>query len=246
MIKVNQTIKTLLFRLENKTHEDLFVSKALSENVVFSKVWLKEIKKNDSIAEGSDGPFTFYFIKSNEGAFIGAVLDQLHNLYFYMLPAYRSKGHMSRALADTILPHLFQDRYFQRISCNQTYNHYSNRAAKAIIQKLGFVNTAGEGSRDFILYHNLFLNPDERANLAHHTGCANGTEEIPQNRIEELSKQIYYASRLLAMVQAEIEMRLGDTEYAQSLLAKKNEIKDMAFRLQSVLLTDQSMADAYF
>lgn len=79
----------------------------LSKNVELANIW----SNNEYL------PHSYFLIKENDN-YIGAVLDMTYDLHWVILPKYRKKGHLSRALNQVILPYIFEElpRTEQKIS----------------------------------------------------------------------------------------------------------------------------------
>jgi hypothetical protein len=91
-------------------HKDC-VKVGIGKNVELAHIWEKEDFSNSHI------PYTYFLIKENE-KYVGAVLDMSHDLHWVILPKYRKKGHLSKALKQVILPYLLEEtvRLEQKIS----------------------------------------------------------------------------------------------------------------------------------
>lgn len=70
----------------------------LSKNVELAYIW----SNNEYL------PDSYFLIKENE-IYVGAVLDMTIDLHWVILPKYRKKGHLSRALNQVILPYIFEE-----------------------------------------------------------------------------------------------------------------------------------------
>ena len=109
-------IRKYIDRLNNgKSKESIFI-RPLSDTVVISKVWSEQPKPTDSII-GNFSSYRFFFIKDNFGKYVGAILDMYSDLHWYISPKHRKKGHLTKALIETVLPYIFYDeREKQRIT----------------------------------------------------------------------------------------------------------------------------------
>lgn len=87
------------------------VKVGIGKNVELAHIWYKDGFSDSHI------PYTYFLIKENE-KYVGAVLDMTHDLHWVILPKYRKKGYLSKALKQVILPHILDetDRLEQKIS----------------------------------------------------------------------------------------------------------------------------------
>lgn len=97
----------------NPNHKDC-VKVSIGKNVELAHIWEKENFSNSHI------PYTYFLIKENE-KYVGAVLDMTNDLHWVILPKYRKKGHLSKALKQVVLPHILEEmpRLEQKISINR-------------------------------------------------------------------------------------------------------------------------------
>ena len=105
----DKEIKRLVNKLNKGVKTDLIQRRALAETVEFAKVWMKRPDPKDDISNRW-GPSEFYLIKNKDGTYVSAVLVMLNNLHWYVLNQYRGKGFLSKALRETILYHLLQQK----------------------------------------------------------------------------------------------------------------------------------------
>lgn len=117
----NKSIKTIINKLNDGDKEDIFLQK-LSENVEYGIVWHKvKLGYNSSGRLYRDKREQFYFIKNESSYYVGAllVMEDLDDLHAYVLKKYRKQGHLFKAMSNTILPHLFQNRERVRITIEE-------------------------------------------------------------------------------------------------------------------------------
>ncbi len=213
-----QDLKSLLDKLnKNKTNGLVFV-RPLSATVDFAKVWLQKPKPIDKISY-PDGPCKFYFIKNEIGIYTATVFDMGNDLHWFVDKKFRGQGYLTKAMQQTILPHLFQDREKQNISIKVGDIGTQNaRASEKVATSLGFVKLTSENftltdyqQKDFIKGQNT---------------------SVSLERIEELKKHINYLSRSLWIIHSELEMKLGNDDYAEDMKEVIDEMKDLADRLE--------------
>lgn len=207
-----------------KTKESIYISQ-LGPNVDFGKVWVKSV--NSAISEG-DAPYNVYFIKNEEGFYIGCVLDMVNDLHWYIKVKYRKKGYLTKSMKDFILPHLSNDRDEQTISIDKEIGEKNFDASRSIACNLGFkeakngkyVLNLAEFSREDI----LFTKPSG----------------ILKDRKDEIIQHINFLGLSLKKIQSEIEMGLGDSCLTEDMGKSANDIFSLArsFEEEWIFLED--------
>lgn len=209
----DKLLKLLINRLNNGNSKALFHLHSLTNKVVFGKVWLKKPKN----IIGSDGPFNFYFIKNENETYVATILDMNSDLHWFVMPKYRGNGYLTKALQEVILFHLFQNRQEQRITIKERDIGIKNfRASENVAKKVGFVKVGESESHEYILTIEKYKTDK----------FINGQNiEISHTRFEELRNQINYIANSLWVVQTEIEMKYGYSEFSEDLKETVGEIK---------------------
>ena len=136
----NEELKDLIDGLNQNVKMDRFLLRPIGGNVEFAYVW----EEDPSSTQGSYlSAVKFYFIRDNEGKYVGAV-NVLENsisgkvcgLHLFTLEEHRRQGFMKNALQDHILPHLMRDG---SVSLWTTTNDdYSTPDAKILLENVGF------------------------------------------------------------------------------------------------------------
>lgn len=220
-----KTISALIRRLNNKkTNGQIFLRPLLKE-VDYAKVWSKRPTPTSTIAWSDDDPFQFYFIKNADGVYVGAVFDMRNDLHWYVLPKFRKQGHLIRNLKSVIIPHILQRREDLVITIDIKQIGVRNfQASEKVALAVGFVKTENEkGEITYILSKTLYENIDYVSGM-------NAT--ISQERILELKKLIYFASRTVLLVQNEVEQSLGNLDYADELKELSDQIRAQVLKLE--------------
>ena len=219
----NKFLKSLIDKLNaNNTHE-LIQLRPLTDSVDFAKVWVDKPKPTDKIFR-PDGPYSFYFIKNENGIYVAAVLDMSHDLHWFVLPKFRGNGYLTKAMKEVILFHLFQDRAEQRITIDEFQIGTKNfMASENVALNLGFVKNGEDSDSEYI------LTIDKYQTENYIDGQNSG---ISKERMEELKKQINYLARSLWVIQTEIEMKLGDLDYSDDLKELVDEIKNHTWKFE--------------
>jgi len=215
-------LKSLLDKLNKHKTNGLIFLRPLSESVDFAKVWTEKPKPTEEIS--NSGPYDFYFIKNNDGVYVATVLDMYRDLHWFVFPSFRGQGHLSIALKNTILFHLFRDRDEQRITIDiHAIGPTNFKQSENVALRLGFKKTNSGNDSEYMIFKDQFqsLNDIEGNNTI-----------ISEERIEELKKQINYISRSLWLVQTECEMSFGESEYFEELKELVKEIKRHTWRLE--------------
>lgn len=132
----DKSIKKYIDRLNKGQGQKTIFSKHLSENIEVAKVLSKQPSKK-SISP----PFEhkLYFIKNSSGVYVGAVNDGGSDLHWYVNPKNRKKGHLTKALKNTILPHIFKEKKSQLITISKGILYYENSLSVALA--IGFTKT---------------------------------------------------------------------------------------------------------
>lgn len=99
----DKQIELLLNELNSDPVSPKFIMTQIAENLFFGKVWFNLPWENQTEYHGEK----FYFINQPDHGFIGAVEQTSSDLHAFLLPEFRGKGIMCKALRETILPHLF-------------------------------------------------------------------------------------------------------------------------------------------
>lgn len=116
----DESIEKLIDSLNMKEGNDLVVLSELSTSIDSARVRIKLPKSADEYW------LPFYFIKDKAGVYVGAVHDMGNDissvstgsdLHVFVKTDHRRKGHLSQAMNEVILPHLYQSgRKKQRIT----------------------------------------------------------------------------------------------------------------------------------
>ena len=211
----SDSLQSLIEKLnKNDTSSSLIYCRPISSNVDFAKIWLDKPKLTDSVTS-YDGPDIFYLIKNNENIFVAIVFDMIRDLHWFVHPDFRGNGHLTEAMKNTILPHLFLTRDEQRITIKELEIGAANfEASEKVALNLGFVkSTDGE----YFLSNDMFVTENYII-----------VEDVPisSDRIDELKKYINFLSRSLWTIQTEIEMKFGETDYS-------DELKDLVYQIRN-------------
>jgi hypothetical protein len=166
---------------------------SISKDVELAHIWIENSRNKNS-------PKTFFLIKeSNE--YVGAVLDMITDLHWVVLPKHRKKGHLTKALKETILPYIFIhfERENQTISIKLSeigQKNYLNSMTTAL--KVGFNKVDGD---NFILDEDDFDFSNEKLDIKY-----NGLED---NEIDGISKELKAIARKVSVINSKIELSLG-------------------------------------
>lgn len=215
-----EKLKSFIDRLNKNKTDGLIHLRPLSATVDFAKVWTEKPKPIDKIYY-SIGPEKFYFIKNLDGIFVATVHDMGSDLQWFVDTKHRRNGHLIKAMKETILFHLFQDREEQRITININMIGQKNFiASQKVASNLGFEKV---DNSEYILSNSIYKT--EKFNFGQNT-------QLTEKRKNELKRQVNYLSRSLWVIHSEIEMKLGDTDYAKELKKLVDEIGKHTCRLE--------------
>lgn len=165
----------------NPNHKDC-VKVSIGKNVELAHIWEKENFSNSHI------PYTYFLIKENE-KYVGAVLDMTNDLHWVILPKYRKKGHLSKALKQVVLPHILEEMpcLEQKISIKRFEigeTNYQNSLKVAL--SVGFKQIDEE---NLVFDYNAL---DEKEYQLHYQYKGLPEEEFNKciNELQKLAKQI--------------------------------------------------------
>ncbi len=125
--------------MNNGGDKELIFIKPLSVTVNYARIWWEKPNPTDKIAF-PDGPYSMYFIKSELGRYVAVVLDMGNDLHVYVIPEYKKKDYLTKALLNSILPHIFEEKEEQRITITKGSIGENNfEASQKVALSLGFV-----------------------------------------------------------------------------------------------------------
>jgi len=217
----NKYLKSLIDKLNKGKTGGLIHLRPLTSIVDFAKVWTEKPKPTDNISH-PDGPYKFYFIKNSDHFFVATVLDMGRDLHWFVDDKHRRQGHLTKAMKETILFHLFQDREEQRVTIDiNQIGEKDFKASQNVALSIGFQKA---DNSDYILTNRKY----ETENYVY-------GQNIPltEARLTELQKQINYLARSLWVIHSEVETKLGDTDYTEELKELIDEIKKHTCRIEN-------------
>ena len=187
------SILNIIKRLNKNPNTKEVIKYSISPSVEFAHIWIKE-KYNSNI------PYNFFLIK-NELEYVGAVLDMTQDLHWVILPKYRGKGYLTKALKGSILLYIFEylDRAEQKISINideigiKNYNASNNTAINVGFSKLD--------DNNFIINYDVIDYSLSDLNLIH-----NGLDD---KEVEKQLKELELAAKKIFQINSKIEMSYG-------------------------------------
>lgn len=204
-----------------KAKELIFI-RPLSSTVEFAKYFEKKPSLRASLDFDSN-PYKFYLIKNEEGFYIGIVLDRTHDLHWYIKRPFRGKGYLTRAMKETILTHLFnfnsRDEQEATIS-EKRIGAKLFKASEKVGLSIGFKFQKSDGDKCFYL-----LKREEHVTTKEIEG---ENTIIPEERINKLKHTFFFLAHSLKMIETEIEMHTGKTDYFEDLEFLSDELKKNA------------------
>ena len=158
------------------------VKVGIGKNVELVHIWYKEGFSDSHV------PYTYFLIKDNDN-YVGAVLDMTHDLHWVILPKYRKKGHLSKALKHVILPYLLEetDRFEQKITIKRNEigeTNYQNSLRVAL--NIGFKQIDEEN----LVFDYNSLDEDEYQLDFQYKGLTKDEFNNCINQLQKLAKQI--------------------------------------------------------
>lgn len=192
-------IRKYINLLNKGVAEELIFLRQINHFVEVAKVWTKEPKITDNIS-GNFCSYRFFFIKNELKEYVGAVFDMYDDLHWYIVPKFRKKGYLSRALKEAILPYIYEERETQKISIDRYaigMVNYIN--SKKVALKLGFKElneTKFELERENFNWE--YENIEEIDSV------------IDSERYEILRKRAYFAYKILYKISDELLIKIND------------------------------------
>ncbi len=216
-------IKKCIELLNSKNTDNSIFLRSISDNVELAKVWEKEPQINDDI-HFANPSYNFFFIKDQNGKLVGAVLDMIRDLHWFILEEERKKGYLTTALKETILPYLFYDenneRNIQRITVKRSIGERNYNNSKSVALKLGF-KAINEDKTIFELKHEEFDWQYENIKEIN--------SKISDDRLSNMQKLIIYSFRKLTKISDELFMAYGDDE---DLYEIAGQVRDFYHKLE--------------
>jgi len=174
----------------------------------------------------NDAPSNFYFIKNSEGIYVAIIQDRNNDLHWFVLKNYRKQGYLTKALKETVLFHLFQDREEQRITIVENAIGKQNFiASERVALKLGFIK-GEENTDEYFLKKEMYENENFIEGI---------NTPISDERMKVLTKKINYLALSLWQIQNEIEMSYGEIDYSIDLKELVKMIKSNTVLLEDVI-----------
>lgn len=200
----------------NKGESASIHKRQLKKNVDIAKVWLEKAKNGVQF-----DPLSCFLIKNDDGLFVGIVYDMIYDLHWYILPDYRKKGILTKAMREIILPFLSQSREKQMISIDSSQLMDSNyEASLKVAQALGFQLESG---KKYVLDLERYSSEE---------WIEGENSDLSQDRIEFLKDRLESISYSLWKIQTEVEMNLGESVFTEEVLHLVEEIKSKRNILQ--------------
>ncbi|MBK6266848.1 hypothetical protein JKA74_17525 [Marivirga sp. S37H4] len=134
----DEMIQKYIALFNAKQTKEILSSIELSKYVEFLHFTPDKIGRGN-ILNKYNKSYKMYFIRNQTGQCIGAVLDMCEDLHWYILSKYRKKGHLTRAMKEDILPHLFtKNRNNQSITISRGLGPKQYKASESVAVNLGF------------------------------------------------------------------------------------------------------------
>lgn len=222
-------IKSLIYKLNQKKAVESIFLKSLTNNIDVAIVW-HTAKDYSSSTNKLYGPDKFYFIKNDTGKFVAAVNDGGGDLHWFVLPKYRGLGHLTAALKETIIPHIFQtsNKEEQRITINRNAIGDKNYIASTkVATTVGFVernNNVGKAEL-FVsksLYKDILIS-DSKPN------------SISDERFRVLKDKAHEITKALQKIESELEFYLDHSDLLEQLnetTCSVNRVPNIIYALQ--------------
>jgi hypothetical protein len=221
------TIQKYIDLLNQNGYEDIIFKRPLSDFVDLAKVWPKIPEIEDSVP-GNFYSYTFFFIKNNVNEYIGAVLDMDDDLHWYVNPKHRKQSHLSKALKNTILPYIFEERDTQKISINKSIlSEEEYDSSRHLALKVGFKPIDSE---------NMHFEINASAFTSDNINFNTYNPQIDDDRIESMKRKVRFAYQLLYQVSDELNMAFNDD---RQLIKHVKEIKNYTWKIDDLRFSNE-------
>ena len=214
----HDTIEQLIDALNCGEMRDRVFLAHLSAQVDFAKVWLEEPRGGIGFEES----YNFFFVKNEQGIYVGAVLDMGNDLHILVKEAFRGEGHLTKAIHETILPKLYQSgRKKQRITFENP------EILDYCVRNWGFSPTGDlEAEKDLSTYSHV-----QKISLY--------KEGITWEEFSDIRVKLDRARLYLCMVQQQLELSFGDCEglYIEEL---QQDISSLADQIEDLIESKNS------
>lgn len=202
-------IRKYLDRLNNSKDVKTIFKRKISPSVEIAKVWESVPKLNDKI-DSDYQPSFFFFIKNENQDYVGAVLDMGFDLHWYILPRFRKKGYLTKALKEAIIPYLFDNRCKTTISISISNCQHFYLDSVKVAKSLNF-KQEDHKSNSYVLNENDFDFSNSK--------LLDENSKMSKEQMEDLLKKFQFHYRSLLMISNELEMNFDD-DYLIDKLSK--------------------------
>lgn len=186
--------------------EIFMTSQPISKHVRFAKVW----DDQDFHHLKDNAPYHFYLIFDDQHQAIGAVFDMKSDLHWFIEPAARKKGHLTRAMLSAILPHLSRFRKAQQITIDRNGIGDDNFEASLSVAKACKFRVAGGVQNKTYCSQSLQRYKSMPLTIK--------PEGMSFDELAELRKDMNNVVAKLWQIQATLQMRLGESRYSRELM----------------------------
>jgi hypothetical protein len=218
----DKTIQKIIDHYHQPVQGVFMTSQPISANVRFALVWDEE----DHHHLHTNSPYRFYLILNHKGEAVGAVLDMTQDLHWYIQPADRRKGFLTRALKEGVLPHLSRFRKSQRITVTRDEIGKENFKASLAVARLCKFRVSGGINNKTICTQNLRKYRVQPLAIR--------PEGMDFDEMAELRKDMNVVVAKLWQIQSTVQLRLGKSKYSEELL----KTVDLLDRYRMVRLED--------
>jgi RimJ/RimL family protein N-acetyltransferase len=223
----SEEIISIIERLNSgEVGDDIFIC-PISEKVVYAKVWENEIISSTKFEPRL--PYDFYFFKAESDKFIGAVLDRKNDLHWVVVPEYRGKGYLKKALFEAVIPHLAIEKTEQRITVDtRNLDDAISAASEKVALAVGFQRVEEvNGKVEFVLN----LEGKDTLRQLKLTRLNRDRKEVVQSRIK-------VAFDNLVRAKIELEFGYGYVDEVEGLEYLNDDLRSLIFRLNARFLDE--------
>ncbi|PKL80298.1 MAG: hypothetical protein CVV25_04665 [Ignavibacteriae bacterium HGW-Ignavibacteriae-4] len=216
----NIILKEYIDVLNSNEIVDSIYRRQISSNVEIAKDWRKKFSITDKIIVDKFS-YKYFFIKDENGRYIGIVMDMGFDLYWYVLKEFRNKGYMSKALKESIIPYFFNKENRSSLTISIDRIHLKKecyKSSKNMALNLGFKLI--KGNRKYFELMKSDFNFDNNK-------LSEQNSMVSNKRLNELREEVFYAHKILSKVSDELLMAYGDDSALAEISEYVKEYKDI-------------------
>ncbi|SMB81331.1 hypothetical protein SAMN00120144_3369 [Hymenobacter roseosalivarius DSM 11622] len=221
----NENLIAYLDRANGQPGELLLFIRPLTDSVHWAKAWAQAPEPDTTSAMNG---YSLYLIRNPE-QYVGIVVAMGESdLHWLVLPAHRRQRYLSTALREVILPHLLQDRQTQQVSISKNFGEEEFEASEWVARAAGFVRES-VGEHDGENQVTMRFTPVDWEALPVFDGR---NQPLSEEELLQLRYQFVYHANCLRVLGAEINARLGDTDFTAQLNNLASQVHSLGIKTE--------------